>query len=54
MNWLDRDLQWSGLASGKHERTPLFSGAAIQFCLTFSALFGLALHEAMGMVERLL
>ena len=34
MIWLDRDLQWSGLASGKRGRTPLFSDAAIQFCLT--------------------
>ena len=32
--WLDRDLQWPGLTSGKRGRTPLFSDAAIQFCLT--------------------
>ena len=54
MVWLDRDLQWSGLASGKRGRTPLFSDAAIQFCLTIKALFGLALRQAMGMVESLL
>ena len=54
MIWLDRDLQWSGLASGKRGRTPLFSDAAIQFCLTIKALFGLALHQAMGMVDSLL
>ena len=54
MIWLDRDLQWSGLASGKRGRTPLFSDAAIQFCLTIKALFGLALRQAMGMVESLL
>ena len=44
MIWLDRDLQWSGLASGQRGRTPLFSDAAIQFCLTIKALFGLALR----------
>ena len=38
MIWLDRDLQWSGLASGKRGRTPLFSDAAIQFCLTIKSL----------------
>jgi hypothetical protein len=54
MIWLDRDLQWSGLASGKRGRTPLFSDAAIQFCLTIKSLFDLALRQAMGMVESLL
>ena len=54
MIWLDRDLQWSGLASGKRGRPSLFSDAAIQFCLTIKALFGLALRQAMGMVESLL
>ena len=54
MIWLDRDLQWPGLASGKRGRPSLFSDAAIQFCLTIKALFGLALRQAMGMVESLL
>ncbi len=54
MIWLDRDLQWSGLASGKRGRPSLFSDAAIQFCLTIKSLFGLALRQAMGMVESLL
>ncbi len=49
MIWLDRDLQWSGLASGKRGRPSLFSDAAIQFCLTIKSLFGLALRQAMGM-----
>ena len=53
MIWLDRDLQWSGLAHGKRGRPSLFSDAAIQFCLTIKSLFGLALRQAMGMVERL-
>ena len=50
MIWLDRALQWSGLANGKSGCTPLFSDAAIQFCLTIKSLFGLALRQAMGMV----
>ena len=54
MIWLDRALQWSGLANGKSGCTPLFSDAAIQFCLTIKSLFGLALRQAMGMVESLL
>lgn len=54
MIWLDHDLQWSGVASGKRDRTPTFSDAAIQFCLTIKGLFGLALHQAIGMVESLL
>ena len=58
MIWLDRDLQWPGMASGKRGRTPTFSDAAIQFCLTIKGLFGLALRQAMvmgmGMVESLL
>lgn len=54
MIWLDCDLQWSGVVSGKRGRTPTFSDAAIQFCLTIKGLFGLALRQAMGMVESLL
>ena len=54
MIWLDRDLQWTGMASGTRGRPSLFSDAAIQFCLTIKALFGLALRQAMGMVESLL
>ena len=42
------------MASGKRGRTPTFSDAAIQFCLTIKGLFGLALRQAMGMVESLL
>ncbi len=50
MIWLDRDLQWPGMASGKRGRMPTFSDAAIQFCLTIKGL----LRQAMGMVESLL
>ena len=44
----------SGQASGKRGRTPLFSDAAIQFCLTIKSLFGLALRQAMSLVESML
>ncbi len=38
MIWLDRELQWSGVASGKRGRTPTFSDIAIQFFLTIKGL----------------
>ena len=54
MIWLDRDLQWSGMASGKRGRTPTFSDAAIQFCLIFKVPFELPLRQTTGMVASLL
>ena len=42
------------MASSKRGRPSLFSDAAIEFCLTIKGLFGLALCQAMGMVESLL
>ena len=54
MIWLDSDLQWSGLANGKRGRTPLFSDAAIHFCLRTKCLFGQVLRQAMGMIKSLL
>jgi Transposase DDE domain len=44
-------LQWSDMASGKRGRIATFSDAAIQFCVTIKGLFGLALRQAMGMIE---
>lgn len=52
--WLDRDMQWHGAPDGKRGRTPTFSDAAIQFCLTIKCLFNLALRQAMGLVQSLL
>ena len=52
--WLDKDMQWFAAASGKRGRSPKFSDAAIQFCLTIKNLFALALRQAMGFVESLL
>ena len=52
--WLDKDMQWFAAASGKRGRSPKFSDAAIQFCLTIKNLFSLALRQVMGFVESLL
>ena len=52
--WLDKDMRWHGCASGKRGRSPKYSEAAIQFCLTIKGLFNLALRQAMGMAQSLL
>ena len=52
--WLDKRMQWFAAASGKRGRSPKFSDAAIQFCLTIKNLFSLALRQAVGFVESLL
>jgi hypothetical protein len=52
--WLDKEMRWHGSASGKRGRTPKYSEAAVQFCLTVKALFNLPLRQAMGMTQSLL
>ena len=52
--WLDKDMRWQGYASSKRGRSPKYSEAAIQFCLTIKGLFNLALRQAMGMAQSLL
>lgn len=52
--WLDKDMCWHGSASDKRDRSPKYSEAAIQFCLTVKSLFNLALRQAMGMAQSLL
>lgn len=52
--WLDKNMSWFAAASGKRGRSPLFSDAAIQFCLTFKDLFGLAWRQNTGFVQSLL
>jgi len=52
--WLDKDMHWHGSASGKRGRTPKYSEAAVQFCLTVKGLFNLPLRQAMGMTQSLL
>ena len=51
--WLDKGMSWFAAASGKRGRSPQFSDAAIQFCLTIKNLFGLALRQTTGFVQSL-
>ena len=52
--WIDKDMAWAGAPSGQRGRSPLFSDAAIQFCLMIKNLYGLALRQTTGMVRSLL
>ena len=52
--WLDKRVCWFAAASGKRGRSPKFSDAAIQFCLTLKNLFGLALRQTTGLVQSVL
>ena len=52
--WVDKRLTWFAAASGKRGRSPKFSDAAIQFCLTLKNLFGLALRQTTGLVKSVL
>ena len=45
---------WFAAASSKRGRSPKFSDAAIQFCLTLKNLFELALRQTTGLVESVL
>ena len=47
-------MAWFAAASGKRGRSPKFSDAAIQFCLTLKNLFVLALRQTIGLVESVL
>lgn len=48
--WLDEGISWFAASSGKRGRSPQFSDAAIQFCLTIKNLFGLALRQTTDFV----
>ena len=52
--WLDPDMNWHGLASGKRGRSFTFSDTAVQFCLAVKNLFGLPLREAVPLAKKLL
>lgn len=52
--WLDKDIQWLAAPTGKPGRPPIFTDAAIQFCLSIKCLFGLPLRQSLGLVESLL
>ncbi len=52
--WLDRDMLWLAPKAGRSGRPPVFSDAAIQFCLMVKVLFGLPLRQTTGMVSSIL
>ncbi len=52
--WLDKDMTWLAAHEGRPGRPPVFSNAAIQFCLSIKVLFKLPLRQTAGMVASLL
>jgi hypothetical protein len=52
--WLDRDMEWIAPKAGRPGRPPMFSDAAIQFCLMVKVLFVLPLRQTTGMVASIL
>ncbi|WP_205620474.1 transposase, partial [Pseudodonghicola xiamenensis] len=52
--WLDKDMTWLAPGGGRPGRPPIFSNAAIQFCLSVKVLFKLPLRQTAGMVASLL
>ena len=51
--WLDREMAWYAPLEGRRGRPPVFSNAAIQFCLSIKVLFKLPLRQTAGMVSSL-
>ena len=47
-------MQWYAPARGKRGRQQTFSERAIELCLSFKCLFGLALRQTLGLVESVL
>ena len=52
--WIDREMAWLAPHEGRLGRPPVFSDAAIQFCLSVKVLFKLPLRQTAGMVASLL
>ena len=52
--WLDKGMSWFAPHEGRPGRPPVFSDAAIQFCLSIKVLFKLPLRQTAGMVASLL
>jgi len=48
--WLDTDMAWLAPHKGRPGRSPVFSNAAIRFCLSIKVLFKLPLRQTTGMV----
>lgn len=51
---VDQDMAWLAPHEGRPGRPPVFSDAAIQFCLSVKVLFKLPLRQTAGMVASLL
>lgn len=51
---LDKEMAWLAPHEGRPGRPPVFSNAAIQFCLSIKVLFKLPLRQTAGMVASLL
>jgi hypothetical protein len=52
--WLDPDMNWHGVASGRRGRSVTFSDTAVEFCLAVKILFGLPRREAVPLTKKLL
>ena len=52
--WVDGDMTWRAPRDGRPGRPPVFSDAALQFCLSIKVLFKLPLRQTAGMVASLL
>jgi len=52
--WLDKKMAWHAPHEGRPGRPPVFSDAAIRFCLSIKVLFKLPLRQTAGMVASLL
>ena len=52
--WIDQDMAWQAPHDGRLGRPPIFSDAAIQFCLSVKVLFKLPLRQTAGLVASLL
>ena len=52
--WLDKDMTWLAPKAGRSGRPPVFSDAAVQFCLMVKVLFGLPLRQTTGMVASII
>ena len=47
-------MAWAAQPTGKRDRQPVYSDAAVQTCLTMKVFFGMALRQTTGFVESLL
>ena len=52
--WLDKDMAWLAQKAGRLGGPPVFTDAAIQFCLIVKVLFGPPLRQTTGMVGSIL